>query len=36
VALKGYSDRANRLDTPYTKGKRGDGFNSYWFISEIY
>jgi len=29
VALKGYSDRANRLDTPYTKDKRGDGFNSY-------
>jgi len=29
VALKGYSDRANRLDTPYTKDKRGNGFNSY-------
>lgn len=29
VALKGYSDRGNRLDTPYTKDKRGDGFNSY-------
>jgi len=29
AALKGYSDRANRLDTPYTKGKRGNGFNSY-------
>ena len=29
AALKGYSDRANRLDTPYTKDKRGNGFNSY-------
>ena len=29
VALKGYSDRGNRLDTPYTKDKRGNGFNSY-------
>jgi hypothetical protein len=29
LALKGYSDRANRLDTPYTKGKSGNGFNSY-------
>ena len=29
VALKGYSDRANRLDTSYTKDKRGNGFNSY-------
>ena len=29
VALKGYSDRASRLDTPYTKDKRGNGFNSY-------
>ena len=29
VALKGYSDRANRLDTPYTKDKPGNGFNSY-------
>jgi len=28
-ALKGYSDRANRLDTPYTKDKPGTGFNSY-------
>jgi len=25
LALKGYSDRGNRLNTPYTKGKRGDG-----------
>ena len=29
LALKGYSDRANRLDTPYTKDKPGNGFNSY-------
>jgi hypothetical protein len=29
LALKGYSDRGNRLDTPYTKGKPGSGFNSY-------
>lgn len=29
LALKGYADRSNRLDTPYTKGKSGNGFNSY-------
>ena len=29
LALKGYSDRGNRLNTPYTKDKRGNGFNSY-------
>lgn len=29
LALKGYSDRGNRLNTPYTKGKPGTGFNSY-------
>jgi hypothetical protein len=29
VALKGYSDRGNRLGTPYTKDKPGTGFNSY-------
>ena len=29
VALKGYSDRGNRLDFPTTKTKRGNGFNSY-------
>lgn len=29
LALKGYSDRAKRLDTPYTKDKSGNGFNSY-------
>ena len=29
MALKGYADRGNRLDTPYTKDKRGNGFNSY-------
>ena len=29
LALKGYSDRHNRLDTPYTKDKPGNGFNSY-------
>jgi len=29
LALKGYSDRGNRLDTPYTKGKSGNGFNSH-------
>jgi hypothetical protein len=27
LALKGYSDRGNRLDTPYTKSKGGTGFN---------
>jgi hypothetical protein len=30
--LKGYSDRGNRLGTPYTKDKTPTGFNSYWFI----
>ncbi len=29
VALKGYSDRANRLDIPSTKDKPRNGFNSY-------
>ena len=29
VALKGYADRGNRLDSPYTKTKGGNGFNSY-------
>jgi hypothetical protein len=29
--LKGYSDRGNRLDTPYTKSKGGTGFNDNWF-----
>ena len=29
LALKGYSDRGNRLNTPYTKDKPGTGFNSY-------
>ena len=29
VALKGYSDRGNRLGTPYTKDKTPTGFNSY-------
>lgn len=28
LALKGYSDRANRLNTPYTEDKPGTGFNS--------
>lgn len=29
AALKGYSDMSNRLNTPHTKDKPGNGFNSY-------
>ncbi len=29
AALKGYSNMANRLNTPHTKDKPGNGFNSY-------